>query len=291
MAATEEPDIPGQSRKDQNSRPAASTSAVFKIAHLPPLLYSSASFVTYRWVSHRDRIIDFTRRFPGRNDDEISNALQIKPRQIVNQVCRALAKAGMIERRPTSSGKLGNYPISSRSPQPVASVTPRVRGAAGTAATGPTSDWFWEGNVTDAVERFLLEQDWSVISKADTRTRERGLDLHATQDDHEIVVEVKGYPSKFYRDPRRIGEHKPTSPTIQAQHWYSHALLKALRLQATYPTAIVAMAFPDFPRYRALFQETVSALERLGIAVLFVAESGTVDATGLRPSAVRSLHG
>jgi len=163
----------------------------------------------------------------------------------------------------------------------MASATKRVGEAAAVDSLTATDDWFWEGNVTDMVEKFLGERGWTTISKADTRSRERGLDLHAGQDGREIVVEVKGYPSKFYRDSRRTGDQKPTNPTLQAQHWYSHALLKVLRLQSAYPSAIVAMALPDFPRYRALFQETATGLERLGVAMFFVAECGSVDAMGL----------
>lgn len=97
------------------------------------------------------------------------------------------------------------------------------------------------------------------------------------------MIEVKGYPSRGYRDPNRSGEKKPTNPSVQAQHWYAHAFLKALRMQSAYPTAQVAIALPDFPRYRTLFRETASALQRLGVITMFVAESGQVDTIGLKP--------
>lgn len=58
----------------------------------------------------REAILDFIAKFPGRDDDEISNALKIKPRQSVNQVCRALENAGAITRRLGPTGKLANYP-------------------------------------------------------------------------------------------------------------------------------------------------------------------------------------
>jgi len=79
---------------------------------------------------------------------------------------------------------------------------------------------------------------------------------------------------------RGAGEYKPTNPTNQAQQWYSHALLKVMRLQTKYPNAIVALGFPDFPRYRALFLETRGGLEKLGVAFFSVRESGEVDAWG-----------
>ncbi|WP_147418769.1 hypothetical protein [Sphingobium terrigena] len=40
-----------------------------------------------------------------------------------------------------------------------------------------TRDWFWEGNIADAVAGFLLADGWLIQSKADTRTKERGIEF------------------------------------------------------------------------------------------------------------------
>jgi len=69
--------------------------------------------------------------------------------------------------------------------------------------------------------------------------------------------------------------------TNQAQQWYSHALLKVMRLQTKHPEAIVALGLPDFPRYRPLFEETHGGLRKLGVAMLSVRENGEVVAWGL----------
>jgi hypothetical protein len=58
-------------------------------------------------------------------------------------------------------------------------------------------------------------------------------------------------------------------------------MLKAMRLQSAYPSAVAVVAFPDLPRYRTLFKETERALQRLGVAILFVSEIGQVEAIGL----------
>ena len=155
------------------------------------------------------------------------------------------------------------------------------------------TDWFWEGNVVDALERALAESGWRIENKADTQSKQQGVDLLASKEGRELFVEAKGYPSKEYRDPRRAGETKPTKPANQAQQWYSHALLKALRLQTKHPNAKIALAFPDFPRYRALFDETRIGLRRLGIAVLFVDSAGKVwecSAQGLKPITESSIQ-
>lgn len=144
-----------------------------------------------------------------------------------------------------------------------------------------TVDWYWEGNVVDAVARGLEAREWKIEGKANTRSKERGPDLRASKAGTVLLVEAKGYPSKSYRDPRRADERKPTNPANQAQQWYSHALLKALRLQTASPTAKVALAFPDFPRYQALFDETKVGLAKLGLAVLMVNASGQLCAWGL----------
>jgi hypothetical protein len=144
-----------------------------------------------------------------------------------------------------------------------------------------TNDWFWEGNVVDAVERHLLETGWNIDGRADTLSKERGVDLAASQAGKRVLIEVKGYPSKQYRDPRRASEVKPTNPANQAQQWFSHALLKAMRLQTSDPSAAVALAFPDFPRYRALFNQTRSGFEKLRLAMIFVLEDGSVESWGL----------
>jgi hypothetical protein len=143
-----------------------------------------------------------------------------------------------------------------------------------------TADWYWEGNVVEAIARFLSQEGWTIVGKADTHSKERGVDIQASRDGRTLLLEAKGYPSKNYRDPRRAEETKPTNPTNQAQQWYSHALLKVMRLQTKHPEAVVALGFPDFPRYRALFGETRGGLAKLGVAVLTAYADGTVTTWG-----------
>lgn len=144
-----------------------------------------------------------------------------------------------------------------------------------------TAEWFWEGNVVETIARFLADDGWTIVSKADTYSKERGVDIHALRDGRTLLIEVKGYPAKTYRDARRAGEVKPTNPTNQAQQWYSHALLKVMRLQAKHPDAFVALGLPDFPRYRALFDETRGGLTKLGVAMLTVRTDKSVETWGL----------
>jgi hypothetical protein len=124
---------------------------------------------------------------------------------------------------------------------------------------------------------YLVKENWQILRVAQTATRERGTDVLAARDGRTLAVEVKGYPSPNYADPRRVGEVKPTQPATQARHWYAQAVLKGMLLRDEQPNVEVAIALPDVPTYRSLFQRTKTSLHRAGIDVLFVARDGEVS--------------
>ena len=78
-------------------------------------------------------------------------------------------------------------------------------------------------------------------------------------------------------DPRRAGELQPTQPATQARHWYAQAVLKCMLIRDEQPDLDAAIALPDVPTYRSLFQRTKTSLHRAGIDVLFVAGDGEVS--------------
>lgn len=89
--------------------------------------------------THAQRILAFVTRFPGRDDDEISKALAIQPRQTVNQICRELAAAGRLRREPGPLGKIANYPTATGSAAPsprTAIAEPDLEGQRITLAAG-----------------------------------------------------------------------------------------------------------------------------------------------------------
>jgi hypothetical protein len=54
-------------------------------------------------------------------------------------------------------------------------------------------------------------------------------------------------------------------------------LLHVVRDLGKYPDDLVAIALPDWPRFRNLVSETEAPLRRLGVWVLFVREDGLVE--------------
>jgi hypothetical protein len=140
----------------------------------------------------------------------------------------------------------------------------------------PATDWFWEGNVVRAVARHLANNGWTIERLADTASREAGADIQAKKHDEILVVEVKGYPSKYYEHGSKKGKLKPTNPATQARHWFAEVLLTALLRQLNSKTQRVAIAFPDFDVYTNLLGQTRQALVKLDLIVFIVNQSGTV---------------
>ncbi len=154
-----------------------------------------------------------------------------------------------------------------------------LRSADETARRGkPTwrasEDWFWEGNVQAAVVKRLEAEGWAIRGTADTEARRPGVDILAARENRILAVEVKGYPSERYARGSRAGQSKSTQPTLQARHWYAEALLSAILLHSAMPDADIALAFPDFPRYRSLIDQTRSALTALGLGLYIVTRQG-----------------
>lgn len=145
----------------------------------------------------------------------------------------------------------------------------------------PTDEWFWEGNVQQAMTRYLRAQGWTVEHSTDTARGEHGPDIVARRHGELLLVEVKGYPSVRYVKGTKAGLPKPTKPTLQAKHWFAEALTSTILRRSHNSEAQFALAFPDLARYRTLIEESGWALRRPEISVYLVGEDGAVEKHGL----------
>lgn len=142
--------------------------------------------------------------------------------------------------------------------------------------TPSASEWHSEANIQSMLVTALATDGWSILSVANTATKEHGLDVIASRDGETVGIEVKGFPSRAYANPARAGEQKRTRPNTQAGHWYAQAVLAAMRLRGKEPAWRSVIALPDFPRYRHLHSETVGSLEAAGIEVWWVDRTGAL---------------
>jgi Holliday junction resolvase-like predicted endonuclease len=123
----------------------------------------------------------------------------------------------------------------------------------------------------------LATEGWRILAVANTATKEHGIDVVASRGGQTIGIEVKGFPSRQYADPSRAHETKRTSPSTQAAHWYSQAVLAAMRLRGKEPAWRSIIAPPDFPRYRGLHAETVNSLAAAQIEVWWIDQQGKLE--------------
>jgi Holliday junction resolvase-like predicted endonuclease len=175
----------------------------------------------------------------------------------------------------------GHSPAVEDSPQELGTATRAKIELTSTApmkeASAGSEDWHTEANVQASVVTALAADGWRILSVANTATREHGIDVIASRDGQTLGIEVKGYPSRGYADPARAGEIKRTQPSTQAAHWYSQAILAAMRLRGKEPTWRSVVALPNFPRYRDLHSETAGSLAAAQIEVWWVDQNGMED--------------
>lgn len=202
----------------------------------------------------RERVFNYLSKHKGGiDDDELAVVLNLSRRQQANTICRQLASEGIIERKYVK-GKINNFWIEHKQ-----TLTEKKW-------LNTAEPWFWEGNVQIIVAIYLEEQGYKINQFADTAKREKGKDIEAQKGDNNLWVTVKGYPKGTPR----------TSPSTQAGHWFKKALFDIVAWRGESETAQIAMALPDYPRYRKL-AEKVAWLQLVARFTFFwVQESGLI---------------
>lgn len=207
----------------------------------------------------RDRIIEFlSKRQGGIDDDELAKALNLRQRQQANSRCRQLVDEGLIERK-VVDGKINNFWKGSYHVIKTSSKQENV----GIISDDP---WYWEGNVQNKVADYLKREGYSIIKLADTRSRETGKDIEARNDPGFLWVTVKGYPKGTPR----------TAPSTQAGHWFKQALFDIVAWRGENEKVQLALALPDFPRYRKLAEKVAWFQPVARFSYIWVQEDGRV---------------
>lgn len=204
-----------------------------------------------------ERILEYLSQHPeGVDDDELARALNLKSRQQANNRCRRLTAKGFVERREVG-GKLRNFLLV----EDWADAIP--------ARSEPPEDrpWFWEGHIQDRVAEYLREKGYRISRLADTARYEPGKDIEAEGDSGPLWVTVKGYPKGTSRTP----------PTTQAGHWFKNALFDIIVWRGESPDAKLAMALPDFPKYRKLTKKVTWFQSVANFFYIWVQEDGSVE--------------
>ncbi len=189
----------------------------------------------------KERIAEYLKKHPeGVDDDMLARNLNLKARQQANSRCRQLEEEGLVERRKVS-GKIHNFWIGGKGGG-VAKTGSIEKAKIKEPTPSKNDNWFWEGNVQAKAVSYLAGQGYSIMSVADTASRQRGKDIEAEKNGNPVWISVKGYPA---------GTAK-THPSTQAGHWFKQAVFDILEYRGESPEAELGLAIPDYPRYRSL---------------------------------------
>ena len=214
-------------------------------------------------MATKQRINSFLQRHPeGANDDELARALGLSFRQQANMRCRELEKEGLIIRQEVS-GKIRNFWVG-ESGESLSTTTTISQ----ESKDNPSKyeNWFWEGNVQSKVISYLSTQGYQIQSVADTASHQQGIDIVAEKNGEPIWVSVKGYPK---------GTDK-TNPSVQARHWFKQAIFDIIAYREQDRNVLLAVALPDFPRYRSMAERITLIKPAANFYYFWVNESGDV---------------
>ena len=193
-------------------------------------------------------------------DDCLSSSTAVKPRQTVNKYCRDLAMLGKLTRQNQQCPKCKAWKVVNVMDEGKPSPNPRVVGKARSAARS----WYWEGNIQDAIVKYLRKTGWEISRSADTTSREAGKDIEAKRGSRELWISVKGWPEK--------------SVNTQARHWFAAALFDLVLYRTDNPSVDLAIGIPDgFSTYENLLPRIRWMRKKIPFNVFKVSESGDVS--------------
>lgn len=211
----------------------------------------------------KQRIISYLQNHPeGVDDDVLAMALGLSARQQANKRCRELEEEGLVIRRRVN-GKIHNFWAG----KDIAVPPYAPPNSDNSQNNNPKYEhWFWEGNVQSKVINSLAVQGYQIRSVADTASHQQGIDIVAEKDGKPLWVSVKGYPR---------GTDK-TNPSLQAGHWFKQAVFDIIEYRERDRTVSLAVALPDFPRYRSMAQKITWLKPVANFAYFWVNENGEV---------------
>ena len=214
-------------------------------------------------MTHRDSILSSLSAGGALCDDCLALKASIHPRQTVNMECRNLERSGFVSRQREHCHRCGRVKIVNatlgaprRPARPVEVKTSEV------ATRRP---WYWEGNVQARIVAFLKAEGYSVLSAADTASRETGKDIVArTPSGEQLWISVKGYPER--------------SRNTQARHWFSQAIFDVVMYRDEDSKSQLTIGLPaGFTTYENLSKRVLWLRRNLPFSIYWVSEDGSVS--------------
>ena len=131
-----------------------------------------------------------------------------------------------------------------------------------------------ENDVINKLCHWLEQDGWQIETRA--LNRDRGDDIRARKNGTTLLVEAKGAKG----NPELRDVVRDVFDAGQIKDHLGKAIVKVFELKNRDDEAIVAIAHPNTERIRRIVDPLVHHLNRAGILLVFVSESGSVEWLG-----------
>lgn len=147
-------------------------------------------------------------------------------------------------------------------------------------------DWFYEGNISRIIVNHFTKMGFAVLKDNSSNIKERGVDIIIKDSTSYIIIEVKGYPTRFHTKGINKGAPKITKPELQAKHWFNEVIMTALLNYNNFkdePNLKLAIGLPKFETYEKLAKniEGYFTDNQIDFQVFFVSENSKVEEQNL----------
>jgi len=144
------------------------------------------------------------------------------------------------------------------------------------------TDWYYEGNISRVLVNHFIEMGFTVLNDNSDNIKERGVDIIVKDSKSYIIIEVKGYPTRFHTKGINKGKPKVTKPEHQAKHWFNEVIMTTLLNYSKFrdePNLKLAIGLPKFEIYEKLVNNIKDYFSdnKLEFKVYFVDENSKVE--------------
>ena len=136
-------------------------------------------------------------------------------------------------------------------------------------------EWYEEMHIAKHIRDYLTNNGYE-ITRFNEDKMLHGNDLIAVKNGKELIIEVKGFPSRYYVRGPKAGLPKPTHPNLQAKHWFSDALRALMNAKSVNLDAEIAFGFPECKKYHDFIDKISPLLGRLDCHCYFVDQNGSI---------------
>lgn len=148
------------------------------------------------------------------------------------------------------------------------------------------ADWYYEGNISRTLINHFIKMGFTVLKDNSDNIKERGVDIITKDSTSYIIIEVKGYPTRFHTKGNDKGKPKVTKPEHQAKHWFNEVIMTTLLNYNKFrdkPNLKLAIGLPKFETYEKLVEniEGYFSDNDIDFQVFFVDENAKVQQQNL----------